>query len=322
MWLRYVDDVFVILPNTINIDQLVQQINTLHPSIQFTLELEINNSLPFLDILVIKDLINHTFKFKVYRKPTHSNAYIHSFSHHNIQVKMGTITNIFLRAYSICSPEFLNDEIDFIYKVFNNLAYSNYYIHKAHMNARKTYFKTNNNSDNNNPSKYLVLPFSSDLKLIKTLLNKNNIQIANKNIRTLRSQFSFKLHHPIDKDTNVLYYVPCSSCPSGYIGESIDLNKRLYQHNYDKINFNTNNSIVNHIANNNNHNVNLKNTIVLRNINDTNKRKLIESVLINNTNNFNNQKCNYNLDFISNHLIYNNISIFKKLKDKIDNIHS
>ena len=82
-----------------------------------------------------------------------------------------------------------------------------------------------------------------------------------------------------------------------------------------------NNSIVNHIANND-HNVNLKNTIVLHNINDTNRRKLIESVLIHNTNNFNNQKCNYNLDFISNYFVFNKLTIFNKLTTKISNAHS
>ena len=129
------------------------------------------------------------------------------------------------------------------------------------------------------------------------------------------------MHPPTDKNTNVIYYVPCSGCPSGYIGESINLDKRLYYHNYDKTNFNTNNSIVNHISNNN-HNVNLKNTIVLHNINDTNKRKLVESVLIHNTNNFNNQKCNYNLDFLSNYIIFNKLPIFNKLTNKILNVHS
>ena len=60
-WLRYVDDVFIILPETININQLIEQINSLHPSIQFTYELGYNNSLPFLDTLVIKDQISSKF---------------------------------------------------------------------------------------------------------------------------------------------------------------------------------------------------------------------------------------------------------------------
>ena len=188
------------------------------------------------------------------------------------------------------------------------------------MNARKAFYKIYNRNKVDF-SKVLVLPFSANLPIVNKLLENKNINIVNRTTKTLRSQFSFKMHLSIDSNSNVLYYVPCSSCSSGYIGESINLKKRSYQHNYDRINFNTNNSIVNHIANNN-HNVNLKNTIVLHNINDTNKRKLIESVLIHNTNNFNNQKCNYNLDFLSNFIIFNKLPIFSKLTNKISNAHS
>ena len=321
-WLRYVDDVFVILPNTTNIPQLIEQINSLHPSIQFTFEQEQNLSLPFLDIHVIKNQNNHRFNFKVYRKPTNSNSYIHYFSHHSNQIKLGTITNIFLRAYAICCPEFLQDEILFIKNVFNSLAYPSHLIHRAHMNARKSFYRVNNNNNSNKDfSKVLILPFDSNIAPVKHILKDKNIKVINRSSNTVRSQFSFKMHPPTDKNTNVIYYVPCGSCTSGYIGESINLDKRLYSHNYDRTNFNTNNSIVNHIASKN-HNVNLKNTIVLHNENDTNKRKLIESVLICNNENFNNQKCNYNLDVISNHLVYNKIPIFSKLTNKIKDAHS
>ena len=183
-WLRYVDDVFAVVPNTTNFDHLLEQINSLHSSIQFTFELEHNNSLPFLDTLVIKDLINSRFIFQVYRKPTHSNAYIHSFSHHSLQVKMGTIVNIFLRAYNICSPQFLNDEINYIFDVFKSLAYSINYIHKAHMNARKVFYKTSNRNKTDF-SKVLVLPFSSELSIVNKLLSKNNIQIVNRTTKTI-----------------------------------------------------------------------------------------------------------------------------------------
>ena len=106
------------------------------------------------------------------------------------------------------------------------------------------------------------------LLVVEDILKKNDIKIVNKTTKTLRNQFYFKMRPPTDKNTNVLYYIPCSGCPSVYIGESINLDKRFSYHNYDKTNFNTNNSIVNHISKNN-HNVNLKNTIVLNNINNT-----------------------------------------------------
>lgn len=52
-WLRYVDDVLTILPSGTNAITLCNRLNTVHNTIQFTLEEEHNNKLPFLDTIII-----------------------------------------------------------------------------------------------------------------------------------------------------------------------------------------------------------------------------------------------------------------------------
>ena len=98
VWLRYVDDIFCILPDTTNLDELLQKLNGLHNNIKFKIEIENNNVLPFLDVTVIRN-INNNLSFKIYRKPTCSNSYIHAFSSHSDNIKTGSVSNIFLRAY-------------------------------------------------------------------------------------------------------------------------------------------------------------------------------------------------------------------------------
>ena len=67
-WLRYVDDVLIIAPRRLDLHQLKDDLNTVEQSIQFTLEEELDDQMPFLDALLIKQ--DHRLQFKVHRKPT------------------------------------------------------------------------------------------------------------------------------------------------------------------------------------------------------------------------------------------------------------
>ena len=127
VWYRYVDDVFAVLPGDIDIGRFLSQLNNLSPTINFKVENEFNNALNFLDVTIHRDS-NNSPRFSIYRKPTHSNLYIHSFSNHANSVKLGAITPIFLRAYRLCDPEFIDQEIAFITKVFSKHCAMNEFI--------------------------------------------------------------------------------------------------------------------------------------------------------------------------------------------------
>ena len=71
IWYRYVDDTFVIIEKQ-HEDYFFELINLINPSIQFTKELESDHKLPFLDVLIHRD-ISGTLNTTVYRKPTHTN---------------------------------------------------------------------------------------------------------------------------------------------------------------------------------------------------------------------------------------------------------
>ncbi len=53
IWYRYVDDTFIVWPHGKNtISNFLQHVNSVRPSIQFTIETKHNGSLAFLDVLV------------------------------------------------------------------------------------------------------------------------------------------------------------------------------------------------------------------------------------------------------------------------------
>ena len=66
LYKRYVDDILI---NSLNIDNILSLFNRCHGSIEFTMERESNESLPFLDILLIKRT-DGFIKRRPYRKLT------------------------------------------------------------------------------------------------------------------------------------------------------------------------------------------------------------------------------------------------------------
>jgi hypothetical protein len=55
MWLRYVDDTFVVWPHGLSrLQDFLSHLNSLRPSIQFTMEIESDSAIAFHDVLVIR----------------------------------------------------------------------------------------------------------------------------------------------------------------------------------------------------------------------------------------------------------------------------
>ena len=85
-YFRYSDDILIIYPKVHNIPSIVQKLNHVEPIINFTYELEKNNSLLFLDILLINS--NNKLKFKVYHYVNNKNDNIHFYSNHSNKTKV------------------------------------------------------------------------------------------------------------------------------------------------------------------------------------------------------------------------------------------
>ena len=63
---RYVDDTFLIFHSEDHVHQFLNYLNSKHPKIQFTCEIEENGALPFLDVNVLRSPTG--LQFSVYRK--------------------------------------------------------------------------------------------------------------------------------------------------------------------------------------------------------------------------------------------------------------
>ena len=100
LWKRYVDDTFVIQEEQYK-EEFFQHLNSIDPNIKFTAEnTRADGSMPFLDTLVTPQS-DGSLATTVYRKPTHTNQYLHWDSHHAIANKYSIISTLLHRAKQI-----------------------------------------------------------------------------------------------------------------------------------------------------------------------------------------------------------------------------
>ena len=102
MWKRFVDDTCVILSSA-NKEEFFHHINSIDPRIQFTSEeSKPDESIPFLDCLVTPQA-DGSIMTAVYRKPTHTDMYLHWDSYHHLAAKYSAINTLRHRAKTVCT---------------------------------------------------------------------------------------------------------------------------------------------------------------------------------------------------------------------------
>ena len=73
--MRYMDDCLVISQTAKVNEALFCKLNMLHEKISFTKDVEINDQIPFLDILITRSKAK--FLTSVYKKPSFTGQYLH-----------------------------------------------------------------------------------------------------------------------------------------------------------------------------------------------------------------------------------------------------
>lgn len=277
---RYVDDIITCVPAD-QIDTLLTTFNSFHSKLQFTIEQEQNNSIAFLDILLMRTNENK-IKTDWYHKPTFSERFLNFNSQHSYKQKMNIIHNLKHRALKLSHPDFheknLNNIITYLAK--NNYPHKliNRILYKPKITARETQ-RTN--------TVHLKLPYIKNLseKLKKELTN-DTVTVAFKNENTVKNLFTKqKTPTPRDLESNVIYKIPCSECEGIYIGQTGRyLKTRISEHRRSVrpitlINTKTKTALAEHFENFE-HQFNFDQTSIVDKQNNYKKRLLSEMIQI------------------------------------------
>jgi hypothetical protein len=102
-WLKYVDDTFTVWPHgPVRLQQFLH-FNSVRPIIKFKMEVEANDTLQFLDILVMER--GPKLATKVYKKPTHTGCYLHFKPNRPHHGKRGVIHSLISSVRVICHDQ-------------------------------------------------------------------------------------------------------------------------------------------------------------------------------------------------------------------------
>ena len=221
VWLRYVDDTFVIWPHGEDeLDTFHNHLNNQHPSIQFTMEKESNGRIPFLDVLVERKEVR--LSTKVYRKSTHTDRYIHFDSYHHPQVKSGVISCLRNRAEKICDQEHLGTEMAHLRKTFKVNGYPYGLISKTLKKQNHHQHPLQDDTTDQEKPKLLYLPYIRQTsEHIQRVCKRIGVKTVFRSSGTLRgSLMKVKEPRPPLLKKGVVYKVPCMDCSKAYIGET------------------------------------------------------------------------------------------------------
>ena len=252
-WYRFRDDTIMKWNYTKYgpIEEFLKFLNNIDPYLKFTYEIENNYKISFLDILITRNHNeNNKLTTSVYRKETHSDRYIHYTSNHEKKILINTLQSMVRRAIIYCTTTNSFDiEINHIRSTFSENGYPDELIHKHtsinKINELKENIIANDHTIINNTqikeNKYikdndiwLRIPYDPYIwNSLKNLCKKMNIRLgASKGLCIGQILIKRKpICNPLDTVGGVVYKIPCASCNSIYIGETIQKTSlRMTQH--------------------------------------------------------------------------------------------
>ena len=204
-WKRYVDDTCVaLLPSMV--ESFHQHLNSIEPSIQFTVEMESNGCLPFLDILITRDS-DGSLSTAVYRKQTHTDQYLQFSSHHPSSHKLSVCRSLFSRALTHSSS--LVQQVEEESLIFQALQKNGYPIIFIKRCQRQSTLKTKPPNTSDQKTTRITIPYvQGQSESIKRILSPLGIETTFRSQNTLRKILSRpKDTIPIIKKSGVVYQI-------------------------------------------------------------------------------------------------------------------
>ena len=228
---RYVDDIFVLFENLEQAKKFKDYLNERHKNMSFTLEIEKDNKLSFLDIDIIRNEQANTFMTSLYRKPTFSGMYTNFKSFICTKYKYSLISSLLYRVFMICSDfNSIITEIEKLKIIWLKNAFPMRVIDRMILNFfNKIYIPKI--PVHTVPKMKLILSleylgkYSLEIKKRLERATKEQIPFCKINIvfsskLKLRNLFTFKDKVPKNLKSLVLYKFTCSDCNVTYIGKT------------------------------------------------------------------------------------------------------
>jgi hypothetical protein len=192
----------------------LDHLNGISPIIKFTMEVEKNGHLPFLDVNIERK--DGQMKTGVYYKPTHTGRYLDFASNHPRKTKAGIVKCLANRARNICQGAKLEQEMAHLKRTFRKNGYPSQFTEQA------LHGKKQPQHERTKPKKTVTLPYIPGIsEKLGRICSSYNIRAVYSSKETLgRSLRNVKPERPKEMTKNIVYQIPCMDCDRCYIGES------------------------------------------------------------------------------------------------------
>nr|VZI13129.1 unnamed protein product [Spirometra erinaceieuropaei] len=225
-WARYVEDTFVIIDQD-KINYYAEVLNSIIPDLQFTMEEEVEDKLPFLDVLVCRQT-NGELATSVYRKPTNTLQILSYNSNHPPQHKRSCVCTLYRRVETHCStPAAKLNEIKLLRELFRANGYPRAFIERSRRQPKKR------NEEHSQPNSWRSIPYIKGVsEVVARSLAPLGIGVAHRPDSTIRRQV-MRPKDPIPKQemSAVVYRLQCSCGSCDYVGETgRRLQTRMHEH--------------------------------------------------------------------------------------------
>ena len=215
------------MPNTDAATLFLTTLNGLHPSLSFTMELPVDDRIPFIGIEIIKN--GTKLETQVYRKPTNTGLLLHFHSHTDKRYKDSLLKTMLHRAYALSSTtEAFNEECAKLRSIFSRLDYPLSLIDSviSNFDSRTPSVGTaESNADKSNIVR-IRLPFKDQVsansvrRQLRDLSNKIGLALQPVFVsKKLEQDLKPKEAKPsIVNQQCVVYHFVCDLCDADYVG--------------------------------------------------------------------------------------------------------
>ena len=216
-WPWYVDD-SILKCKVPRSSKILDHLNSIEPEyIKFTMEEEVDNKLAVMDLGLNVNRKKKRVEFNVYYKKTNTNIMIKKKSNHTEKTKRGVIKGYVERAKAYCDPEYLKDEMDNIFNVFEDNGYSRREIEEA---MRDQQNKGNDPMDKSERGVVVIPNIQGFSQQYSKIARKHGFKMANNTERRVRDLVA-KARTPLgDKMAGIVYNIPCYCENHAYTGET------------------------------------------------------------------------------------------------------
>ena len=280
-WFRFVDDIFSII-RKVDAAALLRHLNQQHTSISFTMEIESEGKLPFLDVRVHRNEEGY-LRTSIYRKPTHTGSYLNFDSNHPASAKRSVVSSLLKRLENITLGEAeKRNEEQRVRKELKANGYPARFVNETKHRLQKSQ-RNPRLARTDTVEAVASIPYVQGVsQAIGRILAPLNIRtVSTTKQRKWSMMRGVKDAFPKTRQPGVVYALGCKDCSAVYIGETTRTAEQRTKEHRDHMNKgSTNMSAVAKHAVETGHGIHWH-PRVLRTERETVKRKVREALLIN-----------------------------------------